>query len=47
MLGLMGEGRVDQAQQLVVLPEADAEGDSYGDEREDQPRAQLLEVVDR
>ena len=46
LLGLMGQRHVDQVQQLVVLPEADAERDRNRDQRNDQPRAELVEVAD-
>jgi hypothetical protein len=46
LLGLMGQRRVDQVQQLLVLPEADPERDRNRDQRNDQPGAELVEVSD-
>ena len=37
---------VEQVQQRVVLPEANPEGDGQHDPADDQPRAELIEVLD-
>ena len=37
---------VDQVQQGVVLPQAEAEREGERDPADDQPRAQLVEVLD-
>ena len=46
MLGLMGQGCVDQVQEPVVLPKAEAERDRHRDKADDDARAQLIEVPD-
>jgi len=46
-LGLVRERRVDEFQQRVVLPHAEAECHSHDCDTDDQPRAQLLEMIDR
>jgi hypothetical protein len=40
-------GHVDQAQQLVVLPEAEPERDGDRHEPDDDPRAKLVEMADQ
>jgi hypothetical protein len=42
----MRERRVDESQECVVLPHADAERDGQRRQRRDQPGAQLLEMSD-
>ena len=46
LLGLVRERRVDDVQQRVVLPHAEGERRRDHGQADDQPRAQLLEVVD-
>ena len=45
-LELCGKRPVEQREQRVVLPEAQAERDDQRDQAHDQARAQLIEVVD-
>ena len=45
-LGLVRQRPVDDVKQRVVLPHAEAERDRDRRQRDDQPRAQLLEVAD-
>lgn len=44
--GLTVEGGVDEAQEGVVLPEAEPEGEGEGDSADEEAGAELLEVVD-
>ena len=46
LLRLVRERRVDDAKQRVVLPHAEAERDGDRRERDDEPRAQLMQVLD-
>ncbi|HEX4116912.1 MAG TPA: hypothetical protein VHY18_13680 [Solirubrobacteraceae bacterium] len=46
LLGLVGKRRVDDAQQLMVLPHAEPKRQRDRGDRDDQPRAQLAQVVD-
>ena len=45
-LGLVGERLVDDVKQRVVLPHAEAKRHGERRQRDDQPRAQLLKVID-
>ncbi len=46
-LGLVRQRVVDQRQKPMVLPEAEAEGDPEGEQRDDDPGPQLVEVADQ
>src|ERR1035437_4030493 len=41
-----GQRPVEHVEQVVVLPEADGEGDREHDAADDQPTSQLVEVID-
>ena len=45
-LGLVGQRPVQDLQQRVVLPQAEAERERDGDQRDDDAGAQLLKVID-
>jgi hypothetical protein len=45
LLGLMREWAVDEAQQRVVLPEAEAEGDREDGQGHEQAGAKLVEMI--
>ena len=45
LLSLVRQRRIDQMQKSVVLPEADAECGNHDEQRDDQPPAQLLQLV--
>ncbi|HEY8763338.1 MAG TPA: hypothetical protein VIM18_04045 [Solirubrobacteraceae bacterium] len=45
LLGLVSERTVDQVQQAMVLPEADAKRDHTGERRHDQACSQLVKVT--